>query len=274
MPSAGPEQAKLRLCHEETSMKKLLTLLLAFLLAITFSGCSAAKEGFNRGLVSVTFDDGWASQHVNGLPVLEKYGIPATWYIVSGYVDNAPDYMTQSQIRALIKRGDEIASHTVTHAHLPQLAPNQLNAELKGSQAALRRMFGPEVAKGFASPYGEYNDTTLAAIKRYYSTQRAFHDGVTDVGFNTLGNFDPYTVRVQWVDSTTPRATIQDWLDTAEAENSWLVIVYHEIGTSVGQDIFNTPTADLEAEMKAVANSNLGVVTVKEAVQEITEQMR
>lgn len=82
------------------------------------------------------------------------------------------------------------------------------------------RRTGPRAAEDFASPYAEYNDTTLAAIKRYYSTQRAFNAGE----FNTPDNFAPYSLRVQWVDSTTPRATIQDWIDTAESEKSWLVI--------------------------------------------------
>lgn len=254
-------------------MKKILALVSAFLLAVTVSGFTAVKEGFDRGLVTVAFDDGWASQYANALPVLDKYGIPATWYIISGSVNDAPDYMTQAQLSVMVDRGDEIASHTVTHPHLPQLAPAQLNAELQNSQTALRKMFGPGAADDFASPYGEYNDTTLAAIKNYYSTQRAFNDGVTDVGFNTPDTFDPYKIRVQWVVSTTPRETVKEWLDTARAQKTWLVIVYHEIGASVGQDIYNTSTADLDAEMNAVADSGLGIVTVEEAVQEVTAQL-
>lgn len=257
-----------------TPMKRISIMLLTFLLAITFSGCRALEEGFSRGLVTVTFDDGWASQYENALPILEKHGIPATWYIASGFINDTPEYMTQAQVQELAKRGDEIASHTVTHPHLPQLAPEQLNAELRDSQAALRQMVGPEAAENFASPYAEYNDTTLAAIKRYYSTQRAFEDGVSDGGFNTPSNLAPYNIRVQWVVSTTPRARIQEWLDTAKAQKSWLVIAYHEIGESIGQDTFNTTTADFGAEMNAVANSDLGIVTLKEAVKEITEQLR
>lgn len=60
------------------------------------------REGGLRSRISkVTFDDGWASQHANALPILEKYGIQASWYIVSGYVDNVPDYMTRPPDKAV-----------------------------------------------------------------------------------------------------------------------------------------------------------------------------
>ncbi|MBD1541833.1 hypothetical protein G9E11_06135 [Arthrobacter sp. IA7] len=46
------------------------------------------------------------------------------------------------------------------------------------------------------------------------------------------------------MDLTTPRATIQGWIDTAESEKSWLVIAYQAIGMNIGQIEFNTATAD------------------------------
>lgn len=63
-------------------IKKLLTLLVSVLLVLTLGGFARA-DGFSRGLISVTFDDGWASQHENALPILDEYGIPATLYITS-----------------------------------------------------------------------------------------------------------------------------------------------------------------------------------------------
>jgi len=70
-------------------------------------------------------------------------------------------------------------------------------------------------------------------------------------------NFPPYNIRVQWVDSTTSRGSVQNWLNTARAEKSWLLLVYHEIGMSTGHDTFNTATTDLDAEMKAVPSAAL-----------------
>lgn len=40
-----------------------------------------------RGSVCVTFDDGYADNYSVALPVLKKYGIPATLFVATGYLD-------------------------------------------------------------------------------------------------------------------------------------------------------------------------------------------
>jgi peptidoglycan/xylan/chitin deacetylase (PgdA/CDA1 family) len=216
-------------------------------------------------MISVTFDDGWTSQFNNALPVLNKYGIPATMYIISGSVNDAPTYMTQAQIQAFANRGDEIASHTVTHADLTTLTAAQLNTELSQSKTKLQQMFGPSAAVDFASPYGAYNATTTAAVKALYATQRN-----TDVGYNAKTGFDRYNVLVQNVDSTTTALTVQGWIDEAKRTGTWLVLVYHEIGANIGADIYHTDTAVLDAHMAAVKNSGLALVTFRKGVETLT----
>lgn len=240
-----------------------------FSLALVLGGASIwaapAAHAADGGMVSVTFDDGWASQYNNALPILKNYGIPATMYIISGSVNAVPSYMTQDQIQAFASRGDEIAAHTVTHPDLTTLTPDQVDNELAQSQATLQQMFGPSAAVNFASPYGAYNPTTTAAVQTYYGTQRN-----TDVGFNSQTGFDPYNILVQNVDSSTTTATVQGWIDTAKATNTWLVLVYHEVGASIGGDIYHTDTAVLDSHMAAVKNSGLAMVTVQQGVDSLT----
>lgn len=216
------------------------------------------------GMVSVTFDDGWASQYTNALPILEKYAVPATLYVLSGSI-NTPDYMSQAQIQAFGSRGDEIASHTVTHPDLTKLTAAQLEKELAQSQAALQQMFGPSAALDFASPYGAYNPTTTAAVQKFYATQRN-----TDDGFNSQASFDPYNILVQNVDAGTTVARVQGWIDSAKANNTWLVLVYHEVGVSLGGDIYHTDTAVLDAQMAAVKDSGLPMVTVRQGADALS----
>jgi peptidoglycan/xylan/chitin deacetylase (PgdA/CDA1 family) len=242
------------------------------LLVLTLGGF-ASDDGFDRGLISVTFDDGWASQHENALPVLDKYGIPATMYIISSAINDQPEYMTQKQIQDFADRGHEIASHTVTHPHLRELSPGQLNAELTESQATLRLLFGPSAATSFASPYAEYNDATLAAIRQVYANHRAYDDDGTDSsGFNTRTSYNPYNLKVKFVESTTTTATVQGWIDTAKANNVWLILSYHEVGANIGGGVFTTDTAVLDADMKAVRDSGLAVVTVAQGAAEVLPQ--
>lgn len=216
-------------------------------------------------MISVTFDDGWTSQYDNALPILNRYSVPATMYIYTEAINQAPSYMTQAQIQAFASRGDEIASHTVTHPHLITLTADQVNNELSQSKATLQGMFGPSAAIDFASPFGESNPTTTAAVKSFYSSQRN-----TEPGFNAAAGFDPYNIFVQNVDSTTTATTVQGWINDAKTNGTWLVLVYHEVGASLGADIYHTDTTMLDAHMAAVKNSGLPMVTVRKGVEAMT----
>ncbi|MGO4186986.1 polysaccharide deacetylase family protein [Pseudarthrobacter sp. TAF60_1] len=240
---------------------------LAFVLALggTSLVAAPAANAAGGGMISVTFDDGWTSQYNNALPILNKYGVPATMYIISGSVNAVPDYMTQAQIQAFASRGDQIAAHTVTHADLTTLTAAQVNTELSQSKATLQGMFGASAAVDFASPYGAYNATTTAAVKSLYSSQRN-----TDGGYNAAAGFDPYNILVQNVDSTTTPAIVQGWITEAKASGTWLVLVYHEVGANIGADIYHTDTAVLDAHMAAVKNSGLPMVTIRQGVEAMT----
>lgn len=96
----------------------------------------------NRALVSLTFDDGWRTQYTAGLPLLDKYNMDATYYLLTSTIDH-PDYMSQAQMGDLATHGIEIASHTVDHPHLPTLTAAQIDSQLKNSRASLRQWYGP-----------------------------------------------------------------------------------------------------------------------------------
>src|SRR5665647_925886 len=53
----------------------------------------ASTSGFNEGMVTLTFDDGWRSIHDNALPLMNKYGIVSTQYLVSGFLGSMKEYM-------------------------------------------------------------------------------------------------------------------------------------------------------------------------------------
>jgi peptidoglycan/xylan/chitin deacetylase (PgdA/CDA1 family) len=51
---------------------------------------AAARDGrIPERAVALTFDDGYADNLERGLPLLERYGAPATFYIPTGYIDRA-----------------------------------------------------------------------------------------------------------------------------------------------------------------------------------------
>ncbi len=233
-----------------------------------YSFAEYVPQKFNRALVSVNFDDGWRSVYDNALPILNKYNIPTTQYILTETF-TYPDYMDVAMIQNLKNLGHEIGSHTISHPHLTTLNSTSLTNELANSQSVLRQNFdNTDVANNFASPYGEYNSSVVNEIKKYYRSHRS-----TDVGFNTKDSFDVYNIKVQNILSTTTSAEVQSWVNQAMASNSWLVLVYHEVNSTSGGSSYSTTTANFDAQMSVINNSGITVKTTNQAIDEIASQL-
>lgn len=60
--------------------------------------------------IVITFDDGYATQFTNGAPVLERYGLTASFGLIVDAI-GAPSYMTLAQCKTLKARGHEFTAH-------------------------------------------------------------------------------------------------------------------------------------------------------------------
>ncbi|WNR42130.1 polysaccharide deacetylase family protein [Paenibacillus roseipurpureus] len=114
--------------------------------------------------VLLTFDDGYASNAEVALPILQKHGYPATLYVSTGLI-STPGYLTWPQIKQLSAAGWDVASHTVTHPHLPKLSKKEQREEILASRALIERNLA-KPADTFAYPFGEYNRTTLRILRK------------------------------------------------------------------------------------------------------------
>lgn len=150
--------------------------------------------------VAVTFDDGFAVTFEQGLPILQRYEIPATMFVVAGRIGADNDWMHRRghpkrplmnnvQIKEMAAAGVTIGSHTMTHPRLPDIAPSQVEEELLQSRMVLEDMLGREV-RYFAYPFGLLNDPIRdAAARTGYMAACS-----TRSGFNTPG-VDRYALR-------------------------------------------------------------------------------
>jgi peptidoglycan/xylan/chitin deacetylase (PgdA/CDA1 family) len=218
------------------------------------------------GRVSFTFDDGLASTYAYAAPTLAKYGLTGTDYVITDCVDmvTAPNtchangdtaYMTWQQIEELQNAGWEIGSHTASHPCLasnagtdpddcPQtsLTTAQVDQELSGSQQALAA-HGIN-ATDISTPYGDYNNAVLAEIAKYYASQRGF----ADQNNNDWGYTNDYIVNDYHVEGSTTVAQVEAKIDTAIANNQWLVLTFHDIfpNASTNPDDYQWSTAKLD----------------------------
>lgn len=71
----------------------------------------------SRSIV-ITFDDGRPNSFTNAFPILEKYGMRATFFVPAGLIGVEQDRMSWDQLATLAEAGNEIANHTMTHASM------------------------------------------------------------------------------------------------------------------------------------------------------------
>jgi peptidoglycan/xylan/chitin deacetylase (PgdA/CDA1 family) len=222
---------------------------------------------FDRAMVSLTFDDGWLSHYTNVLPALNRYGVRGTFYVLSGMSADRR-YMSREQMAGLADAGNEIASHTIDHPHLPALDPTQIDRQLRESQSVLKRWYGPGAATNFCAPYGESSATVLSTARSLYRSHRS-----TVEGFNRRDDIDPYNIKVQNVVSTTPPTDVARWVAQAVADRSWLVLVYHEVDLRPNDATYAVPPTEFNQHLAAIVAAGPAVLTINEALDVITPQM-
>lgn len=115
--------------------------------------------------IVLTFDDGTADALPTVLPLLQKRGQRATFFIIAGFTGEdlahrhveqtargPRSYLVWPEVRALRDAGMEIGSHSVSHPRLTALARTQLHDEVFVSKQLLESGLGQKV-EFFAYPY-------------------------------------------------------------------------------------------------------------------------
>lgn len=135
--------------------------------------------------VVVTFDDGTSDFMDNALPTLVAHGLPATYYIASGFVEEQrafPDQGTPLTWAALAEAVSTglvvVGSHTHSHAVMDKLTPDEADEELRRSTGLIEDRLGVE-ARRFAYPKGVFGgEENEAVVARYCRTAALANCGV------------------------------------------------------------------------------------------------
>lgn len=135
--------------------------------SITLDDLSASWKGkytMPKKPVILTFDDGYDDFYTNAYPLLQKYQVKATAYIVPNFLNKA-HYMTSAQIIELSKSPlITIGAHTMNHIDLRTTNKKTSMQEILGSKMVLERLIGKTV-NHFAYPSGKYTKYIVKAVK-------------------------------------------------------------------------------------------------------------
>ncbi|MFF5964152.1 bifunctional polysaccharide deacetylase/glycosyltransferase family 2 protein [Streptomyces collinus] len=145
---------------------------------VTFRGGQATTVSVPDKTIALTFDDGpnptWTPQV---LAILEKYDVPATFFLVGSMVSRYPGV-----VRDMVEQGHEVGIHTFTHVDLSYQSDARVRREMEQTQLALAGAAGITTTL-FRAPYSSETD----AIDNYSWPvyKKLGQDGYTSVFVDT-----------------------------------------------------------------------------------------
>jgi peptidoglycan/xylan/chitin deacetylase (PgdA/CDA1 family) len=135
---------------------------------------AAPAKKWSRRTAVITFDDGYVD-NLAACEALQRRGMRATWFIVSGSVGEPPRWpedgrpagrlLNAGELREMRENGMEIGSHTVNHVRLTEADDAHLIQELTDSRATLEDLLGAAVGS-FAYPYGAWDTRCAEAVQQ------------------------------------------------------------------------------------------------------------
>jgi len=194
-----------------------------------------------RSLISLTFDDGFRCQFKDAIPILNSYGIRATFFLIanhdpihdrwSGHIDNwwKIDWSDDdiAMLRRLAEDGHEIGSHSVTHH--PTKMSTQPEIEARESKQLIESWLGREVSS-FCYPFYKSHGYLADAVKKA-GYKQARGGGVSPLyrprnsyyTISEVGSLDLFNVDCRQIST---KENVTGWL----RPGCWHVLTFHGIG--------------------------------------------
>jgi peptidoglycan-N-acetylglucosamine deacetylase len=235
-----------------------------------------------RAAISLSFDDGRASQLDNGVPLFARHKARVTFYLTSQNIkDRAADW------RRAADAGHEMANHSVTHPcsgnfawsrerALEDYTLERMRTELIDASRAIEEATGVRPTT-FAYPCGQKFVGRGAGVKSYvplvselFLSGRGWLDEApNDPAFVDLAQLMGYPMDDVEFEELRPA------IDDAIARGQWLVLGGHDIGSSPGRQVTRTSMLDklfeyVDAPERAVWLDTVGAVSAH--VKKVTQR--
>lgn len=143
--------------------------------------------------VMLTFDDGYDDNYDELFPILQKYRVKATIFIIVNDIGKNHK-VTEEEIIEMSNSGlVSIQSHTMSHNYLSYMNEEQLEYELYESKLRLTRLTGKEPFV-LCYPTGMYSNLSLEITAKYYQFGL-----LMSTGLYTTGEDDPCMIHRYYV---------------------------------------------------------------------------
>jgi peptidoglycan/xylan/chitin deacetylase (PgdA/CDA1 family) len=137
--------------------------------------------------IVLTFDDGYVDNYTNAFPLLQKYGMIGTFFVLTGPADKGdPVYLTWDMIQAMSNAGMDIQLHSRDHLDMRNRSYDWLVFQIIGGRQSIEGHTGKPVVF-MAYPSGKYDANVQrfleatafwAAVTTSYGRQHTLSDAL------------------------------------------------------------------------------------------------
>ena len=118
--------------------------------------------------ILITMDDGYYSNYEYIYPILEKYNVKASIFIVTDNIEKEVDgkkYLDWEQCLKMETRDLVFYSHSKRHIFYNRFSLKTIVSDVKNSYKDIEEKLGKRELKVFAYPYGAYTKQSVLALK-------------------------------------------------------------------------------------------------------------
>ncbi len=113
----------------------------------------------------ITFDDGYRDFYTDAFPILKKYQVKSTVYVICDFI-GGDNFMTEQQLKNVVKSGlVEIGAHTSDHLYLESMLKPSVEEQIAACKKDLETILKKDI-ETFAYPYGAFSQETVNEVKK------------------------------------------------------------------------------------------------------------
>jgi len=197
-----------------------------------------------QSLISLTFDDGFRCQFDKALPILNDYGLPATFFLIANTDANHDRWTGQHDsdwwkidwreddivlLKKVVRDGHEIGSHSVTHHPTKMGQSGQPEIEARDSKRLIEEWIETPVSS-FCYPFYRSHAYLADAVRNAgYAQARgggippAYGPGNSYYPIPDDGSLDEFNIDCREISN---HENVAGW----EQPGHWHILTYHGIG--------------------------------------------
>lgn len=209
--------------------------------------------------ITITFDDGYATDHTVASRIMSRYGFRGTSYVITDAVGIA-GRLTLDQLRALYDMGWDISNHTASHLYSNEVSEEDWVASMEaGYDWLVDNGFG-RTACHLSYPGGQNTRSIERMVAKHHKTGRLNKRFST--GNESIPASNMYAL--QCINGADTLTTVKNAITLAANYGQWLILMFHEVSDSSGTSGVCTVAHFTEVIEHIAATSGVQVLTMSE----------